>query len=219
VSTFRDLIEGGIRRPSLITLFGEPGTSKVFIAIDFIFEGLKHDQNCIYICRDHPVESVRRSMKVFGDIEGYEKDGKLIFVDAFTGRFGQSKGEYFVEDPYDLCLYNGLLSLLSRNEKIDRLVFDSVSVIIAKPEDAVRLLKRFHGFIEESNCLGLFIGVEGGLYKELEVMLSSSSDVSLRTYRKGNENFIRLERMRARPHNHPEAKVVVGKEGVKMYRI
>jgi|GEM_PF-6946700 len=214
---FGELIEGGIRRPSLIVLLGEPGTKKVFITADFIFEGLKNNEICVYVCVDHPVENVRRTMRTFGDIEVYEKEKKLIFVDAFLGRFGRPRGEYFIEDPYDLSLYDGLLYIL-RDKKIDRLIFDSINAIVSQPE-RVRLLKRFHGFIEENNALGLFIAIEGELSKEIETILRYSSDVTLRTYRKGKEFFIRVEQMRAIPHNNPEAKVIVGEEGIKMHRI
>ena len=215
--SFGELVEGGINSPSLIILLGKPGTAKFFIAVHFILEGLKNDEICAYICVNYPPEKVRKTMKQFSDVEVYEKEKRLIFVDAFTGRFGESKEEYFIEDPYDFTLYDGLIRIL-RNKKVDRVALESFDFIKFQPEEGLKLLKRFHVLVEEGNCLGLFIVNEGALSKDLETALRSSGDVTLHTYRKDNKFFITVDRMRMMPHSYQKARIELRSNGVNMYR-
>lgn len=85
------LLKGGLPRGTATLFEGPPGSGKSVFAQQFIFEGLKNNESCLYLCVDDPPELVRRRMKSFGwDAAKYEDSGMLVFVDCFSWRIGGS---------------------------------------------------------------------------------------------------------------------------------
>lgn len=159
---FSELIGGGVERPASITLMGGPGTGKTYVALNFVWEGLRNGETCVHICASQPPRNVRRTMRSLDwDFEPYEEEGKLIFVDAYPGRVGKPDGRYYIEDPYDTTLYGGLLSALKEDGvNPDRIVFDSLTSLCSQfePGDVMRVLKRLQGYMESLSAVGLFVG-------------------------------------------------------------
>ena len=79
-----DLIAGGLPRGTWTLIYGESGTGKTIIGMEFIWQGLCADEACVYEVTDQPVESLRTYFRSFGwDIQPFEKSQQLRFRQLF----------------------------------------------------------------------------------------------------------------------------------------
>jgi KaiC/GvpD/RAD55 family RecA-like ATPase len=79
-----DLIEGGLPRGTWTLVYGENGTGKTVIGMEFIWQGLCAGESCIYELTDQPVESLRAYFRSFGwDLSPFEKAHQLHFRQLF----------------------------------------------------------------------------------------------------------------------------------------
>ena len=79
-----DLIEGGLPRGSWTLIYGENGTGKTVISMEFIWQGLCAGESCLYELTDQPVENMRTYFRSFGrDLGPFEKARQLRFRQLF----------------------------------------------------------------------------------------------------------------------------------------
>jgi KaiC/GvpD/RAD55 family RecA-like ATPase len=79
-----DLIGGGLPRGTWTLLYGENGTGKTIIAMEFIWRGLCAGESCIYEVTDQPVEHLRTYFRSFGwDLDPFEKTRQIRFRQLF----------------------------------------------------------------------------------------------------------------------------------------
>jgi len=74
VPGFDEILYGGIPDRNVVLLSGGPGTGKSILGKQFLYNGLKNNENGVFVAlEEHPV-TVRRSFKNFGwDISKYEE--------------------------------------------------------------------------------------------------------------------------------------------------
>ena len=53
-----ELMNGGIPKGNIVLISGTPGTGKTIICFQFISEGLRNGENCLYLTSDQPVENL-----------------------------------------------------------------------------------------------------------------------------------------------------------------
>ena len=110
-----ELIEGGFPKGSVILLSGTCGTGKTLSSLQFLWYGVQHGENGVYITFEEPVEQVKSNAKQFGwDFETAEKQGKIIML-----RYDP----FHVEEVIDIIVS----SVRKINAK--RLVIDSISAL------------------------------------------------------------------------------------------
>ena len=91
------ILKGGLPRGTATLMEGPPGSGKSVFAQQFVHEGLKSGESCVYICVDDPPELVRRRMREFGwDPTEYEEKRMLVFIDCFSWRIGGSGEKHAV---------------------------------------------------------------------------------------------------------------------------
>jgi len=79
-----ELIAGGVPRGTWTLVYGENGTGKTVIGMEFIWQGLCAGEACIYELTDQPVESLRAYFRSFGwDLSPFEKAHQLHFRQLF----------------------------------------------------------------------------------------------------------------------------------------
>ncbi len=77
-----DLIEGGIPENFIILVSGTSGTGKTTLCMQFLAEGIKHNEKGIYIGLGEDIEIIQKSMKNYGlDLEKMAENDQLIFAD------------------------------------------------------------------------------------------------------------------------------------------
>ncbi len=161
VPGFDEILFGGIPDRNVVLLSGGPGTGKSILGKQFIYNGLKNGENCIFVAlEEHPV-AVRRSFRYFGwDIFEYEKEGKFAIIDAFTGGTGTAaqREKYIVKDLNDIHSLADILRQAIKDINARRVVIDSVSTLYlnapAKARATVMTLKRV---ISGLGCTAMFI--------------------------------------------------------------
>jgi KaiC/GvpD/RAD55 family RecA-like ATPase len=79
-----DLIGGGLPRGTWTLIYGENGTGKTIIGMEFIWRGLCAGEACVYELTDQPVEHLRTYFRSFGwDLDPFEKTQQIHFRQLF----------------------------------------------------------------------------------------------------------------------------------------
>lgn len=120
-----------IKKSNIILLSGGCGTGKTTFAMQSFFGAAKNGEKCIYITLEEPEESIRENCLSFGwDINKMEKEKKFLvrYIDPLEvsreveAAMMKKKGELLVET-------KGILSMIPKGFKPDRICIDSVSTL------------------------------------------------------------------------------------------
>jgi circadian clock protein KaiC len=129
-----DMLAGGVLSGSTTLLTGTTGTGKSLFCMQFIMEGLKKGEKCLYVGFDEPMEEMMRNARSIGwDFEGYKKSGKLLCMCAHPS-------DRFLEE------HLGEIKGLIEREGIERCALDSLSSLSYHFTDG-----RFFAFVKSLN--------------------------------------------------------------------
>ena len=107
------LIDGGLVKGSSTLITGGAGCGKTIMCVQFLWEGLKKGETCMYITLEESPEDIMGDAKTFGwDLESYVKKSKLVM-------------EY--RDPFKVSDIVTPLIEEIKAKKIQRVVVDSTS--------------------------------------------------------------------------------------------
>ena len=83
-----EMFKGGIIKGSSVLVTGAPGTGKSIVGLQFIMQGVKQNEACVYITSEESAESLRNYAESLGlDIKPYEKKNLLFVVEQpLTGK-------------------------------------------------------------------------------------------------------------------------------------
>ncbi|MBU0470037.1 MAG: AAA family ATPase [Nanoarchaeota archaeon] len=111
------LTQGGLKEGSITLVIGTAGSGKTIFAMQFLMEGLKNGESCLYLTFEEKKEKLYSDVSAFGwDFKKYEEAKKFFAV------------EYNPEQVKSLIEEGGgtVDQLISKN-KITRLVIDSIT--------------------------------------------------------------------------------------------
>lgn len=130
-------LDKGLSYGSQIMVEGDSGVGKTVLAGEFIKEGLRCGDTCIYVACDEPPAVMREHLLSFKvGVPAYEETGRLIFVDAYEE--GGSTEKYYIPDHRNLDKYFALEAEVLRNYtgRRVRLVVDSLSTLFTNIDTA-----------------------------------------------------------------------------------
>lgn len=132
IKGFDEMVEGGLIKGSVTLVSGSPGTGKSIFAMQFINEGIKNGEKCIYI-------SVLS-----------EKENQLI-DEAKQFGFNLEKAKIVTPRPEE---WGVALGELMRTIKPERMVIDSVSAFTFADEGTLRrFMHELAGHVkDDGNC-------------------------------------------------------------------
>lgn len=136
-------LEKGLLFGSQIMVEGESGVGKTVLAGEFIKEGLRCGDVCVYVACDEPPNMMRDHLLNFKvGIPAYEESSRLVFIDAYEE--GDSQEKYALSDQRNLDKYFALESRVLDQFKGQniRLVVDSISTLFTMVDNATIL--EFH---------------------------------------------------------------------------
>ncbi|MBI5355399.1 MAG: hypothetical protein HZB68_02990 [Candidatus Aenigmarchaeota archaeon] len=114
ISGLDKLVQGGFEKGSTILVTGNTGCGKTIFCCQYIWEGLKRGENCMFITFEESMQDIINDAAAFGwDFKKYEKEGK--FNGGFRTPFKKEDLFWFRDD--------------IKNSKINRIVLDSTSVL------------------------------------------------------------------------------------------
>ncbi len=112
-----DKLIGGFKKNSVNLVAGGAGSGKTILSFQFLMEGLKNGESCIYVTFEEKKKKAYSDLVPFGwDFESYEKKGKFVFL------------EYTPEQVKRLITEGGgEIEEIIEDIKATRIVIDSIS--------------------------------------------------------------------------------------------
>lgn len=137
------LLGGGVPPGTTILLLGESGVGAEVFADQFVFGGLEDGENAFYFSTEKHIESIRSNMARLGfDVQKYEREKKIDFIDAYTPRFERAEtlpailtkgasAQSIIRSGIDIDQLGTLKSAIERDHgKKYRGVIDSISFFL-----------------------------------------------------------------------------------------
>ncbi len=121
ISGLDKITEGGFEKGSTILVTGNTGVGKTIFCCQYLWEGLRKGENCMFITFEESTQDIINDAAGFGwDFKKYEKEGK--FICGFRTPFKKEDLFWFRDD--------------IKNSKIHRIALDSTSVLSLFYKDA-----------------------------------------------------------------------------------
>lgn len=123
-----ELIEGGFIKGSTILVSGAAGTGKTIFCAQFLMEGLKNGETCMFITLEEKPEDIKGDVKRFGwELEKYIEDRKLFLE---------------FQDPFQITDITSPLLDKIQQHKIERVAIDSTAVFELYYKEAAEVRKQ-----------------------------------------------------------------------------
>lgn len=155
------VVGGGLPADGLYLLKGLPGTGKTTMGLQFLLEGAKRGEKCLYFC----LAETKGQLAIVAEAFGWNIDG--IEVYEIRRRHGSQveREPYTVFSPAEVELEEISKEIIQQYERIrpSRLVLDSLSEIRLLAEDAFRYRRELLDLsdrITGRGCTGWLIDVD-----------------------------------------------------------
>jgi len=222
------MLDGGLPSRRFILVCGGPGSGKTIFGMQFLYNGaIKHGENGLYVSLDESPSHLKEDMRAFGwDIEGLEKEGKLVIIDASPIRTipGEVRIGNFSIGKRDFNLLS-LVEIIKNNAKeigAKRIVIDPItSLILQYPDDSERrnaILDLFEAITDlGATCL---ISTElraTALEREIQAEeFLSHGVIVFHVFNEGGRliRAIQIEKMRGISHDHQLRPYKIHKNGI-----
>ncbi|MDP3919003.1 MAG: ATPase domain-containing protein [Nanoarchaeota archaeon] len=111
------LISGGLIKDSVTLVTGGPGSGKTIFSMQYLMEGLKNGETCLYITFEEKREKLYGDMLSFNwDFEKYEKKKQFFYLE-----YNPEQVKSLIEEG------GGTVDQIITKRKVTRLVIDSVT--------------------------------------------------------------------------------------------
>ncbi|MFW6283253.1 MAG: RAD55 family ATPase, partial [Minisyncoccales bacterium] len=193
------IINGGFIRDTTNLVVGGSGSGKTVLATQFLLEGVKNGENCLYITFEEKKEQFYKNMESFGwNLKKYEDEGLFNFLE-----YTPEKVKTMLEEG------GGTIESLVLRKKITRIVIDSITSFallfkdeLEKRESSLELFT----LLRKWNCTSLLTYEEdpsSGLRSATKTMeFESDSIINLYFIRKNRKRERYLEVLKMRGTNH-----------------
>lgn len=207
------LIENGIKKFSTNVVVGGSGSGKSIFATQFLIEGLKNKENCLYVTFEEKKDAFYSNMLRFGwDLAEYEKKGSFTFLE-----YSPSKVKVMLEEG------GGAIETIILEKKISRIVIDSITSFallfkdeMSKREAALSLFST----IKKWSCTSLLtLEQEPSISREaLSNSLEFEADSIILLYfieeKKRRQRYLEVLKMRGTDHSKSMYRFSITKKGI-----
>src|SRR2546426_854999 len=148
-----DRLQGGFPRPSTLLLFSEKPTEKRLFGENFVIQGAKAGEICLYVDFFRAPQLARGELKRFGSVD----PAKLVLVDATSSQLLlPSHEKYHIDDIDNLANIREAIVAAMAAEHPGRIVVDSMEFLMDRfpKEDVLRLWREL---IEAARSAGTVI--------------------------------------------------------------
>lgn len=210
-----NLLGGGFPEKSSIMLIGPPGCGKSTLAQQFISQGTKEKDGCMYITLDSSPDEIESSMKSFG----WKKSPCVSFIDAYSWRLGESKGKHKLSNLGNVNELNiEITTVIDEQKKFvgKRSVFDSISTLLiyANPSLVVKFIPVMLAKEKKAGYTNILILEEGVHDAKTVTTLNYVTDGVIEFKMEGDKRFLRVSRMKATKHKRDWVEFKVTDKGI-----
>lgn len=203
-TNFDSLVEGGFEKRSTNLILGGSGSGKTIFGIQFLVEGMKNKEKCLYISFEERKDEFYKNMSGVGiNLENFEKKGDFYFLE-----YTPQKVKTMLEEG------GGAVETLVLTKGITRVVIDSISSFtllfekeLGKKEAALALF----GLLKGWNCTTILISDEDSIDEtESSKVIDQEVDSIIKLYfdrgSDSRQRYIEILKMRGTNHSlfvHP----------------
>lgn len=213
ITNFDKIVEGGFEKNSVNLIVGGSGSGKTIFAVQFLVEGIKHNENVLYITFEENKKEFYANMRRFGwNLENYERDGNFFFLE-----YSPEKVMTMLEEG------GGAIEAIVTKNKIVRIVIDSITSFallfneeLAKREAALVLFD----MIRKWNCTSLLTLQEepSNRNEGYSVSLEFEADSIILLYfsriKGERKRFVEVLKMRGTKHSTKTYPLMITDDGV-----
>jgi KaiC/GvpD/RAD55 family RecA-like ATPase len=136
-----ELIEGGLVKGSTTLVSGAAGTGKTIFCSQFIMEGLKNDETCMFITLEEKPQDIIDDVKRFGwDFRKYI-DEKKMYLDY--------------QDPFQITDITSPMLDKIQQKKVQRVVIDSTAIFELYYEKPAEIRKQLFKLLTGLKSIGV----------------------------------------------------------------
>lgn len=161
VSGLDDILRGGLIPNRLYLVVGSPGAGKTTLAMQFLIEGARRGEKCLYIT----LAETHSELEAVARTHGWSLEGIHIFeMPSIHGR--DSDDEYTLFHPSEVELANTVAAIRAEVErcKPTRVVIDSLSELRLIAQDALRYRRQILAlkqFFAQTGCTTIVLDDAG----------------------------------------------------------
>ncbi len=176
-----EILRGGFTKDRLYLIEGSPGSGKTTLALQFLIEGTKHGESCLYITLSETAVELR----AVASAHGWDLAGVHIHEVLPSESVLNPDEQYSIFHPSDVEMGSTTKGILDILEKIKpvRLVLDSLSelqLLASNPLMYRRQVLAFKQFITNRSCTTLFLDDRTSSDGDLQVRSIAHGVISLK---------------------------------------
>jgi circadian clock protein KaiC len=218
-----EILGGGLPAKGLYLLKGQPGTGKTTIGLQFLLEGARRGEKCLYLSLSETIGQLKSIAEAFA----WTLDGITIHEMRHRPGSGGDPGRtrYTVFSPAEVELEEISRELLQRLDEVKptRLVIDSLSEIRLLAEEPARYRRELLGLVDRiagRDCTGWLIDVEAvdGEVSVAETLVSGVVGLEQRAPGYGgDQRTLRVRKLRASKSIGGFHDFVIRDRGIEVY--
>ena len=125
ISGLDHILRGGLPRDRVYLLEGDPGTGKTTAALQFLMEGVRNNESCVYVTLSENADE----LTAVAASHGWKLDGIDIFELTPEGGHDGQEDQYTIFDPSEVELSDTIRAVIEHVNRVNpsRVVIDSLA--------------------------------------------------------------------------------------------
>jgi circadian clock protein KaiC len=152
ISSFDTIAKGGLPRNRTTLISGTAGSGKTIFAVQFLAAGIVAGFPGVFVTFEESASDIRRNMLSFGwDLEQWESEGKLAFVDASPDPLIDT----IEAGAFDLGALMARVQHAVRRVKAERVAVDSLGAVFSQFSDQATVRSELFRIASALKALGV----------------------------------------------------------------
>ncbi len=213
IANLDSLIEGGFKKNSTNLVVGETGSGKTIFGVQFLIEGIKKGEKCIFITFEESKNEFYSNMAKFGfNLKNLEQEGKFFFLE-----YTPEKVKTMLEEG------GGIIETLVLTKNIKRVVIDSMTsfgLLFENDLEKRRSLLALFSMLKKWDCTTILAyekDVSGNDKVAPNILEFESDSIVLLHFprnEKERERYLEILKMRGTRHSSQIHKFSIEKNGI-----